>query len=206
SRLIARVPVDPAVCKDCAGSALADGGVTMNKSRRKRASKDALLAAVAMGVAAHVSMTLGAAAAANQWRNFPSPPKAPAGAPNVRLILTDDVGFGASSTFGGPIPTPAFDALARAGLRYNCFHTTAMCSPTRAALLTGRNSHAVASGAITNLAVDEAGYTSVIPKSAATIGAVLRQNGYDTSFFGKNHNTPEWETGPMGPFERWPNR
>jgi arylsulfatase A-like enzyme len=177
----------------------------MKKNGRRLASKGPLLAAVAVGVATHVSMTLGAAAPANRWRHFPAPAPAPAGAPNVLLILTDDVGFGASSTFGGPIPTPAFDALARAGLRYNSFHTTAMCSPTRAALLTGRNHHAVASGAITNLAIDEAGYTSVIPKSAATIGAVLRQNGYDTSFFGKNHNTPEWETGPMGPFERWPN-
>jgi arylsulfatase len=130
---------------------------------------------------------------------------APSGAPNVLLIMTDDVGFGAASTFGGPIPTPTFDALARAGLRYNEFHTTAMCSPTRAALLTGRNAHAVASGSISNVAVDEEGYTSVIPRSAGTIAQVLHQNGYDTAFLGKNHNTPVWETGPMGPFERWPN-
>jgi arylsulfatase A-like enzyme len=146
-----------------------------------------------------------AAAAPKAWRYYPKPVRAPAGAPNVLLIMTDDVGFGSTSTFGGPIPTPTFDALAKRGLRYNAFHTTAMCSPTRAALLTGRNAHAVASGSITNVAIDEAGYTSVIPKSAATIGRVLRDGGYDTAFFGKNHNTPTWETGPMGPFDRWPN-
>ncbi len=142
---------------------------------------------------------------ATRWKHFPPPAMAPAGAPNVLLIMTDDVGFGAASTFGGPIPTPTFDALARAGLRYNEFHTTAMCSPTRAALLTGRNHHAVASGSISNIAVDEEGYTSVIPKSAGTIAQVLHQHGYDTAWLGKNHNTPVWETGPMGPFERWPN-
>lgn len=141
----------------------------------------------------------------SHWKYFPKPVEAPAGAPNVLLIMTDDVGFGSSSAFGGPIATPTLDALAENGLRYNEFHTTAMCSPTRAALLTGRNSHAVATGAITNVAIDEPGYTGVIPKSAATIGRVLRDNGYDTAFFGKNHNTPIWETGPMGPFDNWPN-
>ena len=139
------------------------------------------------------------------WRYIPTRPAAPKGAPNVLLVLTDDVGFGASSTFGGAIPTPNLDRLAANGLRYNEFHTTAMCSPTRAALLTGRNHHAVSSGAISNVALDEEGYTSVIPQSAATVGRVLRDNGYDTAWFGKNHNTPEWEVGPMGPFERWPN-
>ncbi|HUK02434.1 MAG TPA: arylsulfatase [Steroidobacteraceae bacterium] len=146
-----------------------------------------------------------APSANSRWKHFPSPPMAPAGAPNVLLILTDDVGFGASSTFGGAIPTPTFEALARSGLRYNEFHTTAMCSPTRAALLTGRNHHAVASGSISNVAIDEEGYTSVIPRTAATIAQVLHLNGYDTAWLGKNHNTPVWETGPMGPFERWPN-
>jgi arylsulfatase len=146
-----------------------------------------------------------AQAAPRQWRYFPKPVTAPRGAPNVLLIMTDDVGFGSASAFGGLIPTPVFDELAASGLRYNAFHTTAMCSPTRAALLTGRNAHAVASGSITNVAIDEPGYTSVIPKSAATIGRVLRDYGYDTAFFGKNHNTPVWEAGPMGPFDRWPN-
>lgn len=138
------------------------------------------------------------------WRYYPNIPKAPKGAPNVLLVLTDDVGFGASSTFGGPIPTPNFDMLARNGLKYTQFHTTAMCSPTRASLLTGRNHHAVGSGSISNVSVDEPGYTSVIPDSAATLGQVLKNNGYDTAWFGKNHNTPDWELGPMGPFTHWP--
>lgn len=146
-----------------------------------------------------------AVSAERKWNHYPEAPRAPQGAPNVLVILTDDVGFGSSSTFGGPIATPVFDQLAESGIRYNAFHTTAMCSPTRAALLTGRNSHAVASGSITNVAIDQPGYTSVIPQSAATIGRVLKENGYDTAFFGKNHNTPLWETGPMGPFDRWPN-
>jgi arylsulfatase A-like enzyme len=140
-----------------------------------------------------------------QWKYYPKAPEAPAGAPNVLLFMTDDVGFAASSTFGGPVPTPTLDKLAKNGLRYNAFHTTAMCSPTRAALLTGRNHHAVGSGSISDVSLDEAGYTSVIPKSAATIGRVLKLNGYDTSFFGKNHNTPVWENTAVGPFDNWPN-
>lgn len=139
------------------------------------------------------------------WRNFPEPTRAPAGAPNVLVIMTDDVGFAASSTFGGPIPTPTFDVLAAHGLRYNEFHTTAMCSPTRAALLTGRNHHSVASGVIANLATDEPGYTSVIPDNAATVAEGLRENGYSTAWFGKNHNTPTWENTPVGPYDHWPN-
>ena len=139
------------------------------------------------------------------WNYFPTPADAPAGAPNVLVVLTDDVGFSAASSFGGPIPTPTFDFLAENGLRYTRFHVTAMCSPTRAALLTGRNHHAVGYGAIANVAVDAPGYTSIIPESAATIGEVLRMNGYATAFFGKNHNTPDWETGPLGPFNNWPN-
>ncbi len=140
-----------------------------------------------------------------KWKSYPKPLMAPKGAPNVLLIMSDDVGFGAASTFGGPVPTPAFDALAAAGLRYNHFYTTAMCSPTRASLLTGRNHHAVASGSIADIAVDEEGYTSVIPKSAATIARILKDNGYDTAFVGKNHNTPTWENSPVGPFDHWPN-
>lgn len=165
----------------------------------------AFMLSLAFQPAAVMGQSKDAPDSAKQWRYFPQPATAPKGAPNVLLILTDDVGFGSASTFGGMIPTPVFDMLASQGLRYNAFHTTAMCSPTRAALLTGRNTHAVASGSITNVAVDEPGYTSVIPKSAATIARVLRDNGYDTAFFGKNHNTPVWETGPMGPFDRWPN-
>ena len=130
--------------------------------------------------------------------------KPPAGAPNILLILTDDVGFGASSTFGGPIPTPTFDRLASSGLRFTRFHTTALCSPTRAALLTGRNHHSVGSGVITEIGTGYPGYTSIIPKSAATVGEILRQNGYATSWFGKCHNVPVWETSQAGPFDRWP--
>ncbi|NOW45107.1 arylsulfatase A-like enzyme [Novosphingobium sp. SG751A] len=131
-------------------------------------------------------------------------PVAPAGAPNVLIVLNDDVGFGAAGTFGGPIPTPAYDALAAQGLCYNRFHTTAMCSPTRAALLTGRNPHHVNMGTITNLAVNAPGYTGILPKSAASIGRVLQLAGYSTAWFGKNHITPEWESTPVGPFDRWP--
>ncbi len=167
----------------------------------------AVLANIApgMGIGIAVAETSSTISTNARWKHFPQPPTAPAGAPNVLLIMTDDVGFGAASTFGGPVPTPTFDALARVGLRYNSFCTTAMCSPTRAALLTGRNAHAVASGSISNVAVDEEGYSSAIPRSAGTIAHVLKENGYDTAWMGKNHNTPEWETGPMGPFERWPN-
>jgi arylsulfatase len=175
---------------------------------RKRAKQLIRGVAVSATVLANVApggIHAAFAQANSRWKHFPPPAMAPAGAPNVLLIMTDDVGFGAASTFGGPVPTPTFDALAKAGLRYNEFHTTAMCSPTRAALLTGRNHHAVASGSISNVAVDEEGYTSVIPKTAGTIAQVLHEHGYDTAFLGKNHNTPVWETGPMGPFERWPN-
>ncbi len=135
------------------------------------------------------------------WPRNPSPP---AGAPNVLVILTDDVGFGASSTFGGLVPTPTLDALARDGLRYNRFHTTAICSPTRASLLTGRAPHNVGFGNVTNLATGYPGYTSVLPKSAATLPQILRAAGYSTAMVGKAHFTPEWELGAAGPFDRWP--
>jgi arylsulfatase len=131
--------------------------------------------------------------------------RAPKNAPNIVVIMTDDVGFGASSTFGGPVPTATFDALAARGERYNAFNTTALCAPTRAALLTGRNPHKVGFGTITEMGTGYPGYDTVLPKSAATVGEVLRQNGYATSWFGKNHNTPEWEQSAAGPFDRWPN-
>lgn len=132
------------------------------------------------------------------------PIRPPAGAPNVVIVLLDDVGFGATGTFGGPVATPALDAIAAEGLRYNRFHTTALCSPSRAALLTGRNHHVVNSGNITEYATGYDGYNSIIPKSAATIAEVLRENGYATAAFGKWHNTPVWETSSVGPFDRWP--
>lgn len=136
--------------------------------------------------------------------SFPKLVTAPQGAPNVLLVLTDDTGFGAASTFGGPVPTPNLDRLAARGLVYNRFHTTAMCSPTRAALLTGRNHHAVDNGTVANLSTGFPGYDNMLPKSAATIAEVLRQNGYNTAMFGKHHNTPEPFVSPAGPFDLWP--
>jgi len=137
--------------------------------------------------------------------DFPKGVEAPAGAPNILLILTDDVGFGATSVFGGPIQTPNFQRVADRGLRYNCWHTTALCSPTRAALITGRNHHTVASGVITEFATGFPGYNSLVPKSCGAIGAVLKQNGYNTSWFGKMHNVPDWMSSQAGPFDLWPN-
>jgi arylsulfatase len=136
--------------------------------------------------------------------DFPKGVTAPKGAPNVLLILTDDTGFGASSTFGGPIPTPTLDRVAHRGLRYNNFHTTALCSPTRAALLTGRNHHSVGFGNISEFATGYPGYNSILPKSAGTIGNILVGHGYNTSWFGKNHLIPDWLESPDGPFDQWP--
>jgi arylsulfatase len=136
--------------------------------------------------------------------DFPKAITAPKGAPNVLLILTDDVGFGAPSTFGGAIPTPTFDRLAKAGLRYNTFHTTALCSPTRAALITGRNHHTNATGVITEMATGFPGYNSLMSKSSGTVGEILKQNGYNTSWYGKNHNVPDWQSSQAGPFDLWP--
>jgi arylsulfatase len=136
--------------------------------------------------------------------DFPKGVEAPAGAPNILLILTDDVGFGASSTFGGPIQTPNFQRIADAGLRYNMFHTTALCSPTRAALITGRNHHTNASGVITEMATGFPGYNSLVPKSSGSVGEVLKENGYNTSWFGKMHNVPDWMSSQAGPFDLWP--
>lgn len=136
--------------------------------------------------------------------SWPQPPQAPANAPNVVLILLDDVGFGVSDAFGGPVPTPALDRLAAEGVRYNQFHTTAMCSPTRAALLTGRNHHQVGFGSLTDSAAGFPGYTAIWNPATASIAEILRQNGYSTAAFGKWHNTPESEVSPVGPFDRWP--
>jgi len=135
------------------------------------------------------------------WPALVTPPK---GAPNVLLIMTDDVGFAAPSTFGGVIPTPTMDRIARMGLRYTRFHTTALCSPTRAALLTGRNHHSVGTGVVVDQATGYPGYNSVIPSNAVAIGEIMRLNGYDASWFGKDHNTPQWTGSPAGPFTDWP--
>ncbi|MFJ3405616.1 sulfatase-like hydrolase/transferase [Promicromonospora sp. NPDC090134] len=128
----------------------------------------------------------------------------PEGAPNVLVILLDDVGFGASSAFGGPCQMPTAERLAASGLKYSRFHTTALCSPTRAALLSGRNHHAVAMGGITEMATSAPGYTSVRPNDCAPVTETLRLNGYATAHIGKCHEVPVWETSPAGPFDRWP--
>jgi arylsulfatase A-like enzyme len=122
----------------------------------------------------------------------------------VLLIITDDVGFGAPSTFGGLVPTPNLDRIANAGLRFTQFHSTALCSPTRAALIAGRNHHSVGFGVITEISTGYPGYNSVITKDTATIGTILRDNGYATSWFGKNHNTPSFQASQAGPFDQWP--
>ena len=128
----------------------------------------------------------------------------PKGAPNVMVVMLDDTGFGASSTFGGPCRTPVADRLAAHGLRFNRFHTTALCSPTRAALLTARNHHSVGMGGITEIATAAPGYSSVRPDTTAPIAEILRLNGYSTAQFGKCHEVPVWQTSPMGPFDHWP--
>jgi len=135
------------------------------------------------------------------WAPRIVPPKQ---APNILLIMTDDSGFGVPSTFGGVIPTPTMDRIAKAGLRYNNIHSTALSSPTRAALITGRNHHSVGFGVISEQATGFPGYNSVIPKDKATIGRILLENGYATSWFGKDHNTPAFQASQIGPFDQWP--
>ena len=146
-------------------------------------------------------INLNAAQSKPGWPARVVPPK---GAPNILLIMTDDVGFAAPSTFGGVIPTPALDRIAAAGLRYTNFHSTSLCSPTRAALITGRNHHSVGFGVISEAASGFPGYNSVIGKDSATIGRILLENGYRTSWFGKDHNTPTWDASQAGPFDQWP--
>jgi arylsulfatase len=135
------------------------------------------------------------------WAPRVVPPKQ---APNILLIMTDDSGFGVPSTFGGVIPTPAMDRLAQSGLRYNNIHSTALCSPTRAALITGRNHHSAGFGVVSEQATGFPGYNSIIAKDKATIGRILLDNGYATSWFGKNHNTPAFAASAIGPFDQWP--
>lgn len=166
---------------------------------RIRLRKTALCTAVALWTSATVAHADGIEA-----QGWAAQPVAPAEAPNVLVILTDDVGFGSASCFGGPVPTPTFDALAMQGLRYNTFNTTALCSPTRAALLTGRNPHNVEMGTLTNTPSARPGYTTEIPASAGTVAETLKENGYATAAFGKWHIVPEWETSQAGPFEHWP--
>lgn len=141
-------------------------------------------------------------------RDAKAPPrfevKAPQGAPNVVIVLIDDIGFGSSSAFGGPIKMPTLEKMAANGLKYNRFHTTALCSPTRTALLTGQNHHANNAGAVMEVATAFEGNTGIRPKSVATLAEILRQNGFSTAAFGKYHETPPWEVSVSGPMERWP--
>jgi arylsulfatase A-like enzyme len=143
-------------------------------------------------------------------RNVKAPPrfevKAPANAPNVLVILIDDMGFGQSSVFGGPIHMPTVERIASNGLRYNNFHTTALCSPTRSALLTGRNHHINNFGSISETATAFPGQTGVRPNSVAPLAEMLRLNGYSTAAFGKYHEAAAWEVSPSGPTDRWPTR
>lgn len=135
---------------------------------------------------------------------FPKNRPAPAGAPNVVQILLDDVGFGATSTFGGPVPTPTLDHLAQGGLRYTPWNTTSLCSPTRAALLTGHNHHEEGFGVVAEMSTGFPGYNAILPDTSVTIGEILKDNGYNTAWFGKNHNTPDSELSATGPFPQWP--
>ena len=161
-----------------------------------------LLAAVALG--ASLTFSLRAAEVPLPAPSWPAQPRPAPHAPTVVLVMTDDVGFGASSTFGGPVATPTLDRLASEGVRYNRMHTTGICSPTRAALLAGRNHTAVGIGNVVDAATGYEGYNSVIPKSAATVARVLRDAGYATAMFGKSHGIPAWQSGPSGPFDQWP--
>ena len=138
--------------------------------------------------------------------SFPpiEPLRPPSGAPNVLVVMIDDAGFGSSSAFGGPCHTPNAEKLATQGLRFNRFHTTALCSPSRQSLLTGRNHHSVGMGGITEIATSAPGYNSIRPDNAAPIAETLRLNGYSTAQFGKCHEVPVWETSPMGPYTQWP--
>lgn len=141
-------------------------------------------------------------------RNVKAPPrfevKPPKGAPNIIVFLIDDMGFGHPSAFGGGVPMPAMEKVGNNGLRYNRFHTTALCAPTRMALMTGRNHHSANTGAIMEVATSFPGNTGIRPQSITPIAEILRQNGYSTSAFGKYHETPSWEVSVSGPFDRWP--
>lgn len=203
-RIILSAPVvrrGPLPAQDARGEDLAPVARRHTDGRRRGAvamiGRAGLLAAA--GLAALATGPLQA-----QQTAWPEQRRAAPDAPSILVILTDDVGFGATSTFGGPVETPAFDALAREGLRYSNFTTTGICSPTRAALLTGRNHNTVNVGNVVDVPSGDRGYTSVIPKSAATGARLLADAGYGTAMFGKSHLTPRWELGPTGPFDRWP--
>ena len=179
-------------------------GANAASSAQKPPSRDLPRTMLPIPTRAHVGLTT--YDAKDPATTFPpiEPLLPPEGAPNVLVILLDDVGFGASSAFGGPCQTPTAERLADNGLRYNRFHTTALCSPTRAALLSGRNHHTVGMGGITEIATSAPGYNSIRPDNCAPLAETLKLNGYSTAQFGKCHEVPVWETGPTGPFNHWP--
>lgn len=175
--------------------------MSATRHRLLRAMRTACLGFIGLGSI----VVLGSAPALAEKGSATIPQRqAPEGAPNVVIVLLDDVGFGATSTFGGPADTPALEVLAQDGLRYNRFHTTGICSPTRASLLTGRDAHVAGVGAVLNSANDRPGYEGVLKPETAVIAEVLRQQGYSTGAFGKWHLAPDWEISPAGPFDRWP--
>lgn len=163
-----------------------------------------VIAAAQSGGTAPTQTVLGLTPDQSSPPHWPQRPAPAAGAPNILLVLTDDIGFGATSTFGGPVPTPNIDALAARGLKYNRFHTSALCATTRAALLTGRNPHRVGFGHIPEQATGFDGYNTIIPDSAGTVAQALLDAGYATAAFGKWHLTPTWEQTSAGPFDHWP--
>lgn len=175
--------------------------MSATRHRLLRAMRAACLGFIGLGSI----VVLGSAPALAEKGSATIPQRqAPEGAPNVVIVLLDDVGFGATSTFGGPADTPALEVLAQDGLRYNRFHTTGICSPTRASLLTGRDAHVTGVGTVLNSANDRPGYEGVLRPETAVIAEVLRQQGYSTGAFGKWHLAPDWEISPAGPFDRWP--
>lgn len=178
---------------------LATASVALTTILALRAGAQEVLPQPEQSFKGHIGRT-----AKDSTTDFPKEVQAPKGAPNILLILTDDVGFAATSPFGGPIPTTTFERLANAGLRYTQFHTTALCSPTRAALLTGRNHHSCATGVIMELGTGYPGYNTLMPRSCGTFAEVLKQNGYNTAWYGKNHNVPDWHSSQAGPFDLWP--
>lgn len=197
---VAAVAASAALVAGVAGYALAQSDVTSESLNATRSiAGDGIIPAPAPTFGGVINKN---AAESTAW--WPPRLVAPPGAPNVLVVLIDDAGFASTSTFGGPIPTPVLDNLAKQGLRYTNFHVTAMCSPTRAALLTGRNHHAVGNGIVSDLATGFPGYNADFGKQNATFARVLQANGYVTSWFGKNHNTPPWFVTDAGPFESWP--
>ena len=217
---LAMALVGPSVFSDFLPGAKAQSSEQTNAKGQRNAIRDGMLGQVGVNVgAADGTITIdgrylpatplpfGGEINLNANQSKPWwPPRVvpPKGAPNILLIMTDDVGFGAPSTFGGVIPTPALDRIAKMGLRYTQFHSTALCSPTRAALITGRNHHSVGFGVVSEQSTGYPGYNSVITRDTVTIGKILKDNGYSTSWFGKDHNTPTFEASQIGPFDQWP--